>query len=202
MEMSDAEKTNNNVPGTNNRDIIEVLESRNINFNEAFTRESCGDVVDILNTVQTYDKLMGFTDEEKYIRITIVSEGGSIIALMTLLEKIEELKEQGYTVHTHVSGMAASCGFILFASGTYRTVSQFAYLLNHQGSSMIRGTIKEMEVDLRFSKMLEEQLNNYLREKTDMSEEEIQRPYVTNTDIWYNSKEAIECGIAHEIKNY
>lgn len=182
-------------------DITEVLETRNIHFNKAFTREYCYEIIDLLSKVRTYDNLMNTPKEELYIRITICSEGGSILALFALLEVIEKMKGLGYTVHTHCNSLAASCGFIMFTSGNHRTVSEFAFLLNHQGSSMTRGTVKEMEVDLSFTKMLETKINDYLRANTDMTEEEIMKPYVTNTDIWYNAQEAIEKGIAHKIEN-
>ena len=182
-------------------DIEQVLLTRNIHFNKAFTREYCYEIIDLLNKVREYDELINTPKDELYIRITICSEGGSILALFALLETIEKMKEIGYTVHTHCNSLAASCGFLMFASGNHRTVGEFAFLLNHQGSSMTRGTFKEMEVDLAFNKMIESKVNNYLRVNTDMTEEEIMKPYVTNTDIWYNAQEAIEKGIAHKIEN-
>lgn len=182
-------------------DIEQVLITRNIHFNKAFTREYCYEIIDLLNKVREYDELINTPKDELYIRITICSEGGSILALFALLETIEKMKEIGYTVHTHCNSLAASCGFLMFASGNHRTVGEFAFLLNHQGSSMTRGTFKEMEVDLAFNKMIESKVNNYLRVNTDMTEEEIMKPYVTNTDIWYNAQEAIEKGIAHKIEN-
>lgn len=182
-------------------DIEQVLLTRNIHFNKAFTREYCYEIIDLLNKVREYDELINTPKDELYIRITICSEGGSILALFALLETIEKMKEIGYTVHTHCNSLAASCGFLMFASGNHRTVGEFAFLLNHQGSSMTRGTFKEMEVDLAFNKMIESKVNNYLRVNTDMTEEEIMKPYVTNTDIWYNAQEAIDKGIAHKIEN-
>lgn len=180
-------------------DIISVLETRNINFDKVFTQDYCQQVVEILTKVQTYDSLMG---TKKYIRITLNTPGGSVFALFSLLEKIEQLKENGYTVHTHTSALAASCGFILFVGGNYRTISDYGFLLNHQVSSMNHGTIKDMEISLDLSKKLDEKANDYIRKNTELSEEEIQRPYVTNTDVWYTSQEAIDLKIAHEIKNY
>lgn len=182
-------------------DIVQVLETRNIHFNKAFTREYCYEIIDLLDKVRTYDNLMNTPKEELYIRLTLCTEGGSILALFSLLEVVEKLKEIGYTVHTHCNSMAASCGFVLFCGGNHRTVSEFAFLLNHQGSSMTRGTVREMEVDLRFTKMLESKINDYLRANTGMAEEEIARPYVTNTDIWYNAQECVDKGIAHKIVN-
>lgn len=184
---------------TSGNTLISVLETRNINFDQVFTVPYCQDIIDILNRVQTYDELVG---NDKYIRFTLNTPGGNIFALLGLIEKIEALKEKGYTVHTHVAGMAASCGFILFVSGNKRTISKFGWLLNHQGSSMAAGTVKDMEISLDLSKRLDAELNDYIRQNTDMDEDEIQRPYRTNTDVWYDSKQAIELKIAHEIVNY
>ena len=180
-------------------DIAAVLETRNINFDKAFTLEYCQEVIEVLNKVQAYDSLVG---QEKYIRFTLNTPGGSIFALFGLIEKIEALKELGYTIHTHVAGMAASCGFILYISGNYRTISQFGYLLNHQGSSMTHGTVRDMEVSLDLTKKLDKQLNEYIKQNTELSDDEIDRPYRTNTDVWYTSQEALDLQLASKIVNY
>ena len=59
----------------------------------------------------------------------------------------------------------------------------------------------EMRTDLRFTEMLENKINDYLRKNTRMSEEEIQRPARTNLDIWYNAEEAMNIGVVDEIIN-
>jgi ATP-dependent protease ClpP protease subunit len=181
-------------------DIVSVIETRNIHFAKAFSRDYCLEIIDLLKKVESYDRLMKVPQDNLYIRITICSEGGSILALFSLLEQIEHMKEIGYTVHTH-SNFAASCGFILHCSGNYKTCSEFAVLLNHQGSSMTRGTVMEMRTDLRFTEMLENKINDYLRKNTRMSEEEIQRPARTNLDIWYSADEAMTIGVVDKIIN-
>lgn len=181
-------------------DLVSVLETRNIHFSKAFGREYCMEIIDLLKKVEQYDKLVGYKDDELYIRITICSEGGSILALFALLEQIEHMKEIGYTVHTH-SNFAASCGFILHCSGNYKTCSEFATLLNHQGSSMAMGTVMEMKTSLQFTEMLEEKINSYLRKNTRMTEDEIQRPKRTNLDVWYNAEQAKEIGVVDKIVN-
>ena len=181
-------------------DLVSVLETRNIHFAKAFGREYCMEIIDLLKKVEQYDKLVGYKDDELYIRITICSEGGSILALFALLEQIEHMKEIGYTVHTH-SNFAASCGFILHCSGNYKTCSEFATLLNHQGSSMAMGTVMEMKTSLQLTEMLEEKINSYLRKNTRMTEDEIQRPKRTNLDVWYNAEQALQIGVVDEIVN-
>ena len=186
-------------PQQPSNDIISVLETRNINFNKLFTQEFCDEVIELLDKVQVYDEL---TNREKYIRITLSTPGGSIFALFGLLEKIEKLKSKGYIVHTHCKSMAASCGFVLFVSGNKRTISPFGFLLNHQGSSMMGGTVRDMEISLELTKKLEKQINDYIRTNTELSEDEIQRPYRTNTDIWYTAQEALDLKLASEIISY
>ena len=181
-------------------DLVSVLETRNIHFAKAFGRDYCMEIIDLLKKVEQYDKLVGYKDDELYIRITICSEGGSILALFALLEQIEHMKEIGYTVHTH-SNFAASCGFILHCSGNYKTCSEFATLLNHQGSSMAMGTVMEMRTSLQFTEMLEDKINDYLRKNTRMTEDEILRPKRTNLDIWYNAQQALEIGVVDKIVN-
>ena len=181
-------------------DLITVLETRNIYFAKAFTRDYCMEIIELLQKVEQYDKLIGYKDDELYVRITINSEGGSILALFSLLEQIEHMKQIGYTIHTH-STFAASCGFILHCSGNYKTCSEFATLLNHQGSSMAMGTVMEMKTSLQFTEMLEEKINSYLRKNTRMTEDEIQRPKRTNLDIRYSAEEALEIGVVDKIIN-
>ena len=76
-----------------------------------------------------------------------------------------------------------------------KTMSPFATIMNHQASSMSWGTVKEQEIRLENLKKEEELIQNYLRENTRMSEEEIQKPYVTNTDIYYTAQESVDAGL-------
>ena len=74
--------------------------------------------------------------------------------------------------------------------------------MNHQHSSGMWGTLKDQEVSLNALKKLDDVVLDYIRKNTRLSEEEIQRPYVTNTDIWYNAEECVEIGLADAIKLY
>ncbi len=176
--------------------IYKAIEKAFIAEHVSYTKE----IIDLLKKLESYDRLMKTRKEDLYVRITICSEGGSILALFALLEQIEHMKEIGYTVHTH-SNFAASCGFILHCSGNYKTCSEFATLLNHQGSSMAMGTVMEMRTSLQFTEMLEDKINDYLRKNTRMTEDEILRPKRTNLDIWYNAEQAMEIGVVDEIIN-
>ena len=183
-------------------DYIEVAETRVLDFNKEFTFAYCDEVAYAMDKLMKYDEIMNTPKEELTLRITISSFGGYVYALMKVIEKIELMKSKGYHIHTHVSNYAMSCGFILYCSGSYKTMSPFATIMNHQASSMSWGTVKEQELRLENLKKEEELIQDFLRKNTRMSEEEIQRPYVTNTDIYYTAQESIDAGITDEIKMY
>lgn len=183
-------------------DVIEVIETRVLDFNKEFSFNYCDEVAYALDKLMKYDEIMETPKEELTLRITISSPGGYVFALMKVMEKIELMKSKGYFIHTHVSNYAMSCGFILYCTGTYKTMSPFATIMNHQASSMSWGTVKEQEIRLENLKKEEELIQNYLRENTRMSEEEIQKPYATNTDIYYTAQESVDAGITDEIKMY
>lgn len=183
-------------------DVIEVIETRVLDFNKEFSFNYCDEVAYALDKLMKYDEIMETPKEELTLRITISSPGGYVFALMKVMEKIELMKSKGYFIHTHVSNYAMSCGFILYCTGNHKTMSPFATIMNHQASSMSWGTVKEQEIRLENLKKEEELIQNYLRENTRMSEEEIQKPYVTNTDIYYTAQESVVAGITDEIKMY
>lgn len=183
-------------------DVIEVIETRVLDFNKEFSFNYCDEVAYVLDKLMKYDEIMETPKEELTLRITISSPGGYVFALMKVMEKIELMKSKGYFIHTHVSNYAMSCGFILYCTGNRKTTSPFATIMNHQASSMSWGTVKEQEIRLENLKKEEELIQNYLRENTRMSEEEIQKPYVTNTDIYYTAQESVDAGITDEIKMY
>ena len=183
-------------------DYIEVAETRVLDFNKEFTFAYCDEVAYAMDKLMKYDEIMNTPKEELTLRITISSFGGYVYALMKVIEKIELMKSKGYHIHPHVSNYAMSCGFILYCSGSYKTMSPFATIMNHQASSMSWGTVKEQELRLENLKKEEELIQDFLRENTRMSEEEIQRPYVTNTDIYYTAQESINAGISDDIKLY
>lgn len=198
--------TNNNQLGMMGQmpliDIIEVAETRVLDFNKEFTFAYCDEVAYAMDKLMKYDEIMNTPKENLVLRIVISSFGGYVYALMKVLEKIELMKSKGYYIHTHVSNYAMSCGFILYCSGNYKTMSPFATIMNHQASSMSWGTVKEQELRLENLKKEEELIQDYMRKNTRMSEEEIQRPYVTNTDIYYTAQESVDAGISDDIKLY
>lgn len=183
-------------------DVLEVIQTRVLNFEKEFRFGYCDEIVYALDKLMKYDEIMKTPTDRLYVRIVISSFGGYVYALTKVLEKIEVMKSKGYCVHTHVPNHAMSCGFILYCSGTYKTVSPFALLMNHQAWRGSQGTTKEIELSAEQAKKEEEMFSDYIRNNTNMSEEEIQRPYITNTDIYYTAEESVTIGLTDAIKMY
>ena len=183
-------------------DYIEVAETRVLDFNKEFTFAYCDEVAYAMDKLMKYDEIMNTPKEELTLRIIISSPGGYVDALLRLMEKVEFMKSKGYHIHTHATGGVSSCAFILYCMGDYKTISPYGRLMNHQASSMNWGSLKEQEIRLDLMKKEESMFQDFLRKNTRMSEEEIQRPYVTNTDIYYTAQESIDAGITDEIKMY
>lgn len=180
-------------------DFKKVIRTRQIDFNQEFTRDYMVDVCSALDKLVEYDRIMKTPKKGLTIRFNIYSYGGAIDSLMFLLAKMDKLKELGYEVITHNASVAMSCGFILSIYGTTRTCTKHATYLNHQLSAGTQGTFGEMEVNIEYFKRIERCLENVIREHTHMTEEEIKRPYETNRDVIYDACEAIKHGICDMI---
>ena len=183
-------------------DVKKVIRTRVIDFNFEFTRETVMEVVRALSKVIEYDRIMKTPKELKRIRINVYSYGGHVDSLWALIDKIEYMKDHGYTVITHNVTVAMSCGFVLAVSGNVRTCTPYATYLNHQISAGTIGTYGEMQnyvvhLDEAMSKFKE-----YIKKQTHMTDEEIDRPYTTNRDVYYTPCEALKWEIANEIKSY
>lgn len=197
-------KTNNMTPPPPMTllDVKKVLRTRVIDFDFEFTRESCMEVVNVINKLIEFDGIVGTPDSQKTLRINIYSYGGHCDSLWTLIDRIEWLKEHGYTVITHNLSVAMSCGFVLSIAGNVKTCTPYATYLNHQVSAGTIGTFGEMESYLEHLKATEEAFTEYIRQHTHMTEEELMKPYTTNRDVYYTACDAIKHGIADEIRSY
>lgn len=197
-------KSNNNMsmPSLALVDAKKVLRTRVIDFDFEFTRESCMEVVGVINKLIEFDKLMGTPDKNKTLRINVYSYGGHCDSLWSLIDRIEWLKANGYTVTTHNISVAMSCGFVLSIAGNVKTCTPYARYLNHQVSSGAIGTFGEVETYAEDFKQVQEAFVGYIRLNTDLSEFEIQRPYTTNRDVIYTAEEAVKMGVAHKIASY
>lgn len=177
-----------------------VLRTRTIDFDQEFDRVYCLDIVNALNKLIEYDKVMKTPKHLLKVRFNIFSYGGQCDAFIALAHKIEEMQSMGYFVHTHNISMCASCGFMLSIMGDYKTANEYARYLNHQISAGVIGTFGEMETTTEEVRRFQETFRRIVKKHCpNVSDAELDRPYVTNRDITYSAKEAVEVGFIDEI---
>lgn len=180
-------------------DYKKVLRTRVIEFDREFTRDYCISVANAIGKMIEYDKLIKTPKNKLKLRINVYSYGGDVDALYIVLSKLDRLKELGYEVITHNASVAMSCGFVLSVYGTIKTCSPYATYMNHQVSAGTIGTYAEMETRMGWIKEAEDRLNEIIKRCTNLSNTELNKPYRTNRDVFYNAEEAIKKGIADKI---
>lgn len=181
--------------------VYEISESMNILNGRAYITMG-NNMIDMTNTEQIlqdieYIKLTGI----KYVKITIDSPGGHVFAMWAVCDALQELKDSGVFIHTHVAGVAASAASAIFLAGDKRTMGDRAIIMIHAHSGVVSPYAAESE-----NKMLEkwaEQMVDMIVKQTKMSKEEVEKHVSLGknqrTDALYLDKEeALEKGFITE----
>lgn len=125
------------------------------------------------------------------------TSGGSVIDGLGLIDTIGMIKSDVSTIGT---GMAASMGSLLIASGTRgkRKALANSWVMLHQLSSGIKGKFKDILVEAEFCKRLTEKLYNHLSQRTGQPYDKIVEA-CENGDNWLSSIEAKDFGLIDEV---
>jgi ATP-dependent Clp protease protease subunit len=138
----------------------------------------------------------------KPISMYIDSPGGSVIAGLKIIDTMNYIKAP---VHTIVTGMAASMGFMILSSGEpgHRYALPNAQIMAHMVSSGAGGHIKDMEISLAHSKLLNDKLMKMIAQNVGMDEQKLRK--AIDRDLWLQPEEALKFGkkgvIDHVIKS-
>lgn len=176
-----------------------ALKNRTVVMLEEFTRESCYKIQYLIEKIIKLDKLKNTPSEEKIITIKISSYGGCAFSCLSLIGLIENLKEQGYKIITHINSMAMSAGFFLAITGSYRTMNRYGVGLIHPMLSGTSGSLQSMIDDIEFDKVLWEQLVNITLKYTKFTREELEELKKCKTDKNMLATEMLEKGCIDEI---
>lgn len=135
-------------------------------------------------------------DAKKPIYLYVNSPGGSVYDGMAIYDTMKHVKNE---VHTIGIGLQASMGAFLLSSGTKgkRFLLPHAKVMIHQPSSGTRGTVSDMEIDLRESIKTREELNRILAENTGQKLSKIEKD--VDRDFWMSAEESVKYGIADKV---
>ena len=134
--------------------------------------------------------------DNRDINIYISSPGGDVLAGLSLIDTMNYIESD---IATSCMGMAASMGAVLLSCGTKgkRFVLPHSRVMIHQVSSMNKGTLADMEIELEQTRRCKQDLYKILAENCGKTFEEIERDCDRN--YWLIGKEAIEYGIADKV---
>jgi len=142
-----------------------------------------------------------FNREKKKNELTlgICSPGGDLNACFAL---IDIMKGSKIPIRTIGMGMIASCGLLMFISGTKgrRVLTPNTSILSHQYSWGSFGKEHELfaavkEFDLTTSRLL-----SHYKKCTGLSEKVIREKLLPPHDVWLDSKQAKKLGLCDSVK--
>lgn len=145
---------------------------------------------------------------KKAIHLVLSSPGGSLISGMELFDFLLDLREHGHTLSITARGWAASMGSVLVqaASEGERAMGKEAYLLIHEPSTMVGGTLGAIEDELGFITMANDRILNIFADRcgssgaaNPLSKRQL-KAASNRKDRWFDSKEALESGLVDKIR--
>lgn len=132
--------------------------------------------------------------DRKPIRILINSDGGSVDAVMHVIDMILLSKTPVITIGM---GKVYSAGGLLLMAGHKRLIFTHTSCLIHDGSSLAIGSVGKLLDNLKFTEQMEERVKKYIIARTHITSEMYDENY--RRDWFIFSDEMIRLGIADEI---
>ncbi len=150
----------------------------------------------VANVVQAQMLFLESTDPKLDIQMFINSPGGSVTAGLGIYDTMQYVAPEIGTICT---GLAASMGAVLLASGTKgkRTALQHSRIMIHQPLGGMQGQLTEMEITYNLMKGMQKNLYDILSHHTGQSYEKIDKD--SDRDNWMTSTEAKDYGLVDEV---
>ena len=182
---------------------LPLPKKRDLFFTKQVDQSSIGELTQKIIEINQDDEhlkkiynVYGLTYNPEPIQIYIDSYGGQVYQCFGLLSVMER---SSTSIHTIVTGCAMSAGFMILISGHKRFAHKLSTPLYHQVSSGTAGTVKEMEEKLEESKRLQRQLEDIVKDKTDITKKRLREIFETKKDWYMTSEEALELNVVDEI---
>jgi ATP-dependent Clp protease protease subunit len=150
----------------------------------------------VANVITAQLLFLESSDPKKDIIMYVNSPGGSVYAGLGIYDTMQYVNPDVATICT---GMAASMGAVLLAAGTNKKRSALPHsrIMIHQPSAGMQGTSRDMEISLKQTLELRQDLYTILANHSGQSFERIDKD--SDRDYWMRAKEAKEYGLIDEV---
>ena len=139
------------------------------------------------------------------IEVVFFSPGGSVIDGMNLFDYLQHLRNEGHHITTTCMGYAASMAGILLQAGDVRRMSKESYVLIHEISAGVFGSIGKIEDEVAFMKKIQARVLDIFAERCKgskathpLSRAALARKW-RRKDWWLDSSECLKFGLVDEV---
>ena len=142
------------------------------------------------------------TEEVKDYHILLNTGGGNAPNAITMINRIQNLQRQGAHITTETYGYALSAGAVVFLTGDTRIIHSGAMLMFHCSRVSSFGGVQtqkteDMEEPMRdWLIMIDNNFAELLKEKTNLTDEEIDRWLFHEDSNFMSAEEAFKIKIA------
>lgn len=150
----------------------------------------------VANIIQAQLLFLESADSSRDIQIYINSPGGSVYAGLGMYDTMQYINPDVATICT---GIAASMAAVLLCAGTAgkRSCLKHSRIMIHQPMSGTQGQVSDMEIALKETTKVRDELYNILAEHTGQTFDKIKKD--SDRDYWMSSAEANEYGMVDEV---
>ena len=138
--------------------------------------------------------------KKRELTLGICSPGGDLNACFAL---VDVMKGSKIPIRTIGMGMIASCGLLMFISGTKgkRILTPNTSILSHQYSWGTYGKEHELFAQVKEYDLTTERIVNHYKKCTGLSEKDIRKYLLPPHDVWLSAKEAKKLGLCDKIQS-
>ena len=136
--------------------------------------------------------------KKKELTLGICSPGGDLNACFAL---VDIMKGSKIPIRTIGMGMIASCGLVMFISGTKgrRVLTPNTSILSHQYSWGSYGKEHELFAQVKEYDLTTQRMIAHYKKCTGLSEKDIRKYLLPPHDVWLSAKEAKKLGLCDSI---
>jgi len=144
-------------------------------------------------------------DTEAPIEVLIGSNGGSVTAMLTIIDSIGLAQRRGVHVVGQVIGRAMSAGFLILQKCNERLMSEHGYLMAHGAWGFTFGDIQDKEAMLNWEKDVRNLMSRLVAERNTSADEKYHDPtfwrklFTEDTPVFLGIEKALEWGLVDEV---
>ena len=160
---------------------------------DSITTASCRDAIKFIMRANFQPKKL------RNLTLVINSPGGTVDSAFAL---IDTMKGSAIPVHTVGLGCIASCGLLIFMSGTkgHRIITPNTSILSHQWAWGSYGKEHELFATVREFELTTKRIVDHYKKCTGLSEKVIRSQLLPPEDKWLDADEALKYKLCDAVK--